>query len=49
MQIRPARILVLLLIAVALPLGACGKKGKPQPPSKVEAQDRKDDKKEATE
>lgn len=38
MRIRPLRLLILLLVAVALPLSACGKKGKPQPPGKVEAE-----------
>ena len=38
MRIRPLRLLILLLVSAALPLSACGKKGKPQPPGKVEAE-----------
>ena len=33
-----ARIVVLALVAVALPLAGCGKKGAPKPPSQVEAE-----------
>ena len=45
MRIQPAHLLILLLMAVALPLSACGKKGNPQPPAKAEseAQDKKEE------
>ena len=38
MRIQPLRLLILLLVAAALPLSACGKKGRPQPPSKAKAE-----------
>ena len=38
MRFQPLHLLILLLVAFALPLGACGKKGKPQPPGKAQAE-----------